>query len=532
MTKSLSMAEAVDSILNEEYGTTGNLKPGEPITGEIPCPDATRNKVELPPSIKGTIFDSTVERDLYNKNKKKKASCEEDEENQIPDDEVKEIILQQFEGMVPGTTGIALRDLLGFFQTVPGEYSTGQIMRVLQNLINKKELRLDDITKKLFPGDVSEDEEDYLTPEDVIEDEVTIKDEIVDYFQNSTSGSVGGVSLSQVIKDLTKETEHSKQEIIEGIKELMKDGVLKKGINDGTILFNSVSEEDIDASEDEEGSITPPTPVTSNNNSPAPVMNQETPETLKAKGWKEMTPGTFLSPDGVQKYIIAEQLNQTLINKIMTYKDDSFEALCEEFSEDYNDIEQFDSIENADDTDGLDEFETTDEIELEDGDDEVTITLSKDECDILEKVLRKVRGDEAEDTEDDLVDDLATDEEANVDLLGDDDEDEDEDDEDFNFDFEEDEENLTDDEANGLYIGTFNDGAPKMKKETPSYGNPRRQPIEGKYYKPSKKTVYDGTGRDGSARMTKETPAYDRSGKPASSDVTRKAGSRDSIFNL
>lgn len=554
MNKSLSMADAVDSILKEEYGTVGDLKPGEPITKKIPCPKATLNKVKKPESIKGTIYDSSVERDLYNKGKKKKISCEEDEEAQVPDEEVREIVLQQFEGLEPRTTGIALRDLLSFFQTMPGEYSKSQIMRVLQNLINKKELKIDEMTKKLFPADANEDEEDidlndneesaqieaefdsedeesYITPEDITEDEFTINDEIINYFQNSTSGSVGGINLSQVVKDLIKETNRSKQEIIEGIKELMKDGTLKKGVTDGTILFNSISEEDIDNVEEEEGSISP---ITNTNNSPVPVMNQETPETLRAKGWTEIVPGTFLGPDGVQKYVITEQSNQTLLNKIMNYKDDSFEALCEEFSDDFNEIEGFGAVENPDDTDGLDEFEATDEIDIEDGDEEVTITLSKDECDILEKVLRKVKGEE--DTEEDLVDDLATDEEATIDLMGDDDEgfdgEEDEDDEDFNFDFDEDEENIADEDSSGTYDAAFNDGAAKLKKNTPGYGNPRRQPIEGKAYKPSKKSVYDAAGRDGAAKMTKETPAFDKSGKPISSETTKKAGSKDSIFNL
>lgn len=546
MNKNLSIDDAVDSILREENNIVGNLQPGKPITGTMPCPKATQNKVRIPPPIKGSEFDSSVERNLYKQKKCKKNNCEEDAEEILPDEEVKEIILQQFNGLTSRTTGIALHDLLGYFQTIPEEYSKNQIMRILQRLINKNQIKLDTITKKMFLCndedeedaedteflvDEEDAEEDYITPEEIINDEEpSLTNDIEEYFQTSTAGSVSGIPYNQALKDLSIITGYAKQEIASSIKELMSSGILKKGVTDGTIIVNSIEEE-------EEGSIIP-TGVNNNSTLPIPIMNQETPETLKAKGWTEISPGMFLGPDGVQKYAITEDFNYSGINKFMSYKDDDMEKLFEEFDSQFAEIEGFDDSDNMENTDGLDEFETEENIDIE-GDGEITITLSQDEADILDRILKKIKGEDV--GEEELVDDLASDEEANIDLMGsDDDEFESEDDymtdedaeDEFNFDFEEDEENIADENAGGNFDGSFSNGAPNLKKQTPPTGDFKRKPITGKGYTPTNRQAYDATGRDGSPKLQKQTPQYDKSGKPVNSNTTKKAGTKTSIFDL
>lgn len=294
------------------------------------------------------------------------------------------------------------------------------------------------------------------------------------------------------------------------IKELFQNNTLKKGIEDGTIILNSVDVEE----EEEEGLI--------------PIMNKETPETLKAKGWSEVSPGIFLSPDGVQKYALTGESINLLLNKTMRkFDNNSFARLCEEFEED------IDNLDIDDSTAGLDEF---DDEEMDDDDveeeDTIQISIPRHLVDSLHELVAFL-DENGSDDEDELVDDLATDEEANMDLMsGDESDDASVSGTEEDFSYDEDEETLAG-STSSVFDASFgsSEGGASVKRKTPAYDRSGR-PIEGGYRRTAGAAAYDGSGRDGGASMKRSSLTYDKSGKPIDSKVTRKARSKNSIFDL
>ena len=428
MMKSSNIGDIAEEIFAESYGTVGNLVPEEPITKKIPCPEKTKNKVKIPPRFKGSPFDSSVEKDYY----KNETNCfDEDEEDfETDDQEIQDVILQQYEGIGPRTNGMALSDILGYFSVSDGVYPKNEVMRVLQDMINKNILEIDPITKKIFKS----------------------------------------------------------------------------------------------LEEDAEG--------------PIPVINQETPETLRAKGWTETAPGIFVGPDGVQKYALTGESYNTKLNKHMSnFNDDNFSKLCEEFEKEFDNVD----VSLDDSTEGLDEFADETEVSDEEGE-TMTMEIPRHLVDAITELAAIFS-----DSEDEPVDDLATDEEATIDLMdGDGDEaevsieetDEDEesaegceDDEEFNFD--EDEETIAD-TAGSIFDASFgpNEGGASVTKASTTLPEKRRKPIEGAYKPNAGGQAYDASTRNGSASVTKATPAFDKSGKPVASKVSQKAKSKNSIFDL
>jgi hypothetical protein len=547
MSKKLTMDDAVESILAEEAGILStSMKVDSPISGSIPCPNATLNKSQkIPENIK-KLLRNDRKNTVWNDN-------EEDEESLVKTDNKCRMMILRYLTINDGELSTSDIKQLGLKYSIPKNV----LMKAVQDLVNKRELAYDRYERKYVKrGQVMEstEEDDFASPEDFSEDN-PLEDDVIDYFENSTAGSVSGIRLSQAVKELSSDLGKTKQEITECIKKLLKDGTLKNGIVAGTIMLDS-TEDDFDSLDGEGDDLDIPEgeedeEYSYGNGNPTPLVNGETPETLKAKGWNEVTPGVFVGPDGNQKFVITDESTQNLLNKHMKYKDNSFEALCEEFSDDYNEIEGVepevngDDVDDLDDTDGLDEFEDEDDLDIDAAGDDITITLTQDEFDTLQAILDKARGDAAAeedlddiDDEDDYVDDAATDEEANADLLGDDDadfEDEDEDadfeDEDDDMDLEEDEESVAD-SGSSVYDSSFGDGAPSLKRQTPSYGSLRRSPIEGAY-RPRRGAVHDGAGRAGSPSLSRNTPSYkERSGRVVDSGVTRAARSRKSIFDI
>ena len=520
MMKSSNIGDIAEEIFAEGYGTVGNLVPEEPITEKIPCPEKTKNKVKIPPRFKGSPFDSSVEKDYY----KNETNCfDEDEEDfEMGDQEIQDIILQQYEGIGPRTNGMALSDILGYFSVSDGVYPKNEVMRVLQDMINKNILEMA-ATDGNRLARVREDE--FITPEEITDEEKgnNLIDSVIDYFEQSTSGSVGGINLSQILKDVTSNTGVSRAEVVQVIKDLLQSNILKKGITEGTIILNSTSKTN-EVEEDAEG--------------PIPVINQETPETLRAKGWTETAPGIFVGPDGVQKYALTGESYKTKLNKHMSnFNDDNFSKLCEEFEKEFDNVD----VSLDDSTEGLDEF--TDETEISDEEGEtVTMEIPRHLVDAITELAAIFSG-----SEDELVDDLATDEEATIDLMDGDrdeaevsveetDEDEEnaegcEDDEEFNFD--EDEETIAD-TAGSIFDASFgpNEGGASVTKASTTLPEKRRKPIEGAYKPNAGGQAYDASTRNGGASVTKTTPAFDKSGKPVASKVSQKAKSKNSIFDL
>ena len=523
MMKSSNIGDIAEEIFAEGYGTVGNLVPEEPITEKIPCPEKTKNKVKIPPRFKGSPFDSSVEKDYY----KNETNCfDEDEEDfEMGDQEIQDIILQQYEGIGPRTNGMALSDILGYFSVSVEVNPRIEVMRVLQDMINKNILEIDPITKKIFKSLEEDEEDEFITPEEITDEEKgnNLIDSVIDYFEQSTSGSVGGINLSQILKDVTSNTGVSRAEVVQVIKDLLQSNILKKGITEGTIILNSTSKTN-EVEEDAEG--------------PIPVINQETPETLRAKGWTETAPGIFVGPDGVQKYALTGESYKTKLNKHMSnFNDDNFSKLCEEFEKEFDNVD----VSLDDSTEGLDEF--TDETEISDEEGEtVTMEIPRHLVDAITELAAIFSG-----SEDELVDDLATDEEATIDLMDGDrdeaevsveetDEDEEnaegcEDDEEFNFD--EDEETIAD-TAGSIFDASFgpNEGGASVTKASTTLPEKRRKPIEGAYKPNAGGQAYDASTRNGGASVTKTTPAFDKSGKPVASKVSQKAKSKNSIFDL
>lgn len=446
---------------------------------------------------------------------------------------LKDEILSLFDDIYVQNSGLTTADILEHLQSAGSIFDKNKIMFELQNLINDKVLKLNSVTKKIYLN-LDEDNEEQVDLSEFTETDLT--DKVLDYFDTSVTAGVGGISIQIAVKDIKKETGTSKPEIMSCITKLLKNKQLKKGVTPGTIMVNSVEEEE---------SLIPVTPGIGSSdysNEDLPLTNQETPESLKLKGWKEETPGIFMSPDGKSKYILSRE--EKSINMHMSYHDKQYEMLCEEFDRSLDEIENAD----IDNTDGLDEFtdDTADEIEdtdETDGEDDVTVTLTAHEAEVLQAILHKINGT-TEDTAD-YVSDAATDEEANAELMGDDDiEDEDfdseepaeedeEDDIDWDsedWDFDEDEETVADSSTSGVFDGSFSSGAPTMKKHTPAYDKSGK-PITGKGHTPTAHgNAQDCAGRPGAPTMKKHTPAYDKSGKPVNSKVTSGVGK--SIFDL
>ena len=348
-------------------------------------------------------------------------------------------------------------------------------------------------------------------------------DSVIDYFEQSTSGSVGGINLSQILKDVTSNTGASRAEVVQAIKDLLQSNILKKGVTEGTIILNSTSKTD-EVEEDAEG--------------PIPVINQETPETLRAKGWTETAPGIFVGPDGVQKYALTGESYNTKLNKHMSnFNDDNFSKLCEEFEKEFDKVD----VSLDDSTEGLDEFADETEVSDEEGE-TMTMEIPRHLVDAITELAAIFS-----DSEDEPVDDLATDEEATIDLMdGDGDEaevsieetDEDEesaegceDDEEFNFD--EDEETIAD-TAGSIFDASFgpNEGGASVTKASTTLPEKRRKPIEGAYRPNAGGQAYDASTRNGGASVTKATTTFNKSGKPITSKVSQKAKSKNSIFDL
>lgn len=514
------LSEMAINIFNE--GTTKS-KMAEM---KSPCPKATENKRTK------AYFDFK---------KAKTVDFDEDEESA---EDITEQILAQFDSIYAMANGLSTADILQKMQKNRSIFEKNKIMFGIQNLINSHQLRVDPATKKLFVNKDEAEESEFTDIEEMTDK--SIDDAILDYFDSSVTAGIGGISINEVVKDIKKETGFSKPEIMSCITKLLKDKKLQKGVTPGTIMLNSVDEE--------EESLIPHTPGiggSTNQNSEQPLTNQETPESLKLKGWKEETPGQFISPDGSVKYILSKE--EKTINMCMGYKDVNYEQLCEEFDRELDEIENSD----IDNTEGLDEFDSEtedmdmeDDTDFEDDSEMITVELTKDEADILRKILAKVDGTDIadedvdmEDEDDDFVDDAATDEEANAELMGDADLEEEEDeewedsedidwgaDDDEDWMFDEDEESIADDSTSGVYDGSFSDGAPVLKKHTVS-ADRKNKPITGKGYTTTAHgSAFDGAGRKGQPTMTKTTPAFDKTGKPVKSKTTSGVGK--SIFAL
>ena len=503
--KSSNIGDIAEEIFAESYGTVGNLVPEEPITKKIPCPEKTKNKVKIPPRFKGSPFDSSVEKDYY----KNETNCfDEDEEDfETDDQEIQDIILQQYEGIGPRTNGMALSDILGYFSVSDGVYPKNEVMRVLQDMINKNILEIDPITKKIFKSLEEDEEDEFITPEEITDEEKgnDLIDSVIDYFEQSTSGSVGGINLSQILKDVTSNTGASRAEVVQAIKDLLQSNILKKGVTEGTIILNSTSKTD-EVEEDAEG--------------PIPVINQETPETLRAKGWTETAPGIFVGPDGVQKYALTGESYNTKLNKHMSnFNDDNFSKLCEEFEKEFDKVD----VSLDDSTEGLDEFADETEISDEEGE-TVTMEIPRHLVDAITELAAIFS-----DSKDEPVDDLATDEEATIDLMdGDGDEAE------VSIEETDEDEETIADTAGSIFDASFgpNEGGASVTKASTTLPEKRRKPIEGAYKPNAGGQAYDASTRNGGASVTKTTPAFDKSGKPVASKVSQKAKSKNSIFDL
>lgn len=519
------LANIAESVFTE--GTVASSKADTKETKKYPDPNKTKNKIG-----KGLIDFS----------KPCTLCCDEDEE--VPATiTIEDEVISLFDSMPAMTSGLSVSNILAKLQKTESIFEKNKIMYAIQELINSGRLREDSSTGKIHLVTEEAEEVPEVNLDQFIKDS-SLSDKIIEYFDNSITGSVAGVSISEAVKDIKKETGAKKPEIMSCITKLLKNKKLKKGVTPGTIIINSAEEE-------EESLIQVPTSDTSTqtDNKDMPLTNQETPESLKLKGWKEENPNIFVSPDGNVKYILSKEGNS--LNIYMNYKDKEWEQLCEEFDA------KLDAIESGamDNTDGLDEFESeTDEFETdedvdfedEDSDEMVTVQLTKQEADTLRTILDKIEGveeveiddddkDAAED--DDFIDDAATDEEANAKLLDADLEKEEDNEEEFkdiewdfdDLDTDEDEEELAD-AIDSVYDGSFSDGAPTFKKHTPAYDS-KGKPIASKEHAPTAHgSAHDCTERKGGATMQKHTAAYDKSGKPIKSKVT--SGVKKSIFAL
>lgn len=443
--------------------------------------------------------------------------------------ELKNEILFLFEQY--GTDNFTIAETIQNIKRNHKNIKQNKILRTLQDMLNENLIKQDNKSKRIFIVN----EENNSEETDNISDE---EEQVLEYFNTTVSGAMTGVDFSDAIKDIKKQYGLSRQSIIKSISNLIKDGKLQKGPKDNTIMLKYSEEENFET-------IIPSIKTQNGISETQPLTNKETPQTLLAKGYHEVSDGIYVSADGKSQYILsAESKNNNFqLNKNMNYKNSyDYERLVEEFSQQIDDIESFDTDEDIDDmdidnTDGLDELNDTDEVEEE----SYTVTLTKAELDLLKDIVAKFEDadlgeDELDDEisdDDDYIDDEATDEEATDDLVnGDEDDDLDvdiEEDIDDNEDFEEDFEDLVDDVDGGVYTGAGRNGATtltKNKKELDRKG----KPVNSKTYAPHSGTAYDGSGRNGAPSLTKHNASKERGGKPVNSKQTSGVGK--SLFDL
>lgn len=552
MSKQITVESAVDDILNETV-VKSSIKPGESLFGDKgKLVKVKQPKIAKPTPIKNNeCFGSTVQmKKNHRKCKGPLANFEEDsEETMMTDEAIKENILGMFNHINSSVNGLNINEIIR--QIGRQGVARNKIYRILQELINKRTLISDEYTKKIYLND--EAEEDFK--DDGMSDD-ELHDRVIDYFDRSVSGSIGGISPTKAVKDIAKEVEVEQSRVAKAITDLLKDKVLIRGVEDGTLIYNSADSIEMDNLGDdldeapEEDAETISVTIPGGGDAPQPINNQETPETLKMKGWEEITPGTYQSPDGNTKYSITvpmESFDNSSINKSMKYNSKSeFVRLCEEFEAAMDEIDTFDG---EDSTDGLDEFDSETTESETPAEDTVTVEFTPEEVEVLKSICSKLGLSVSDDTdvevteddiEDDFVDDEATDEEANAELMDDFDsdfEDEDEDNEDvLNFeiededdwDFDEDEESVAD-SSSSVYDGSGRQGAATMTRTTPSYDKSGK-PVTSKI-KVSSGHGADAARSNGGATTTRTTPSYDKSGKPVKSRQTSKAGQNVSLFD-
>ena len=591
-----SVDDAVDQILAEE--TVGDLKPGEFITKGIPCPEATKNKnVRYPKMSKdfGMMDVFTGRKGKPYEKKDIEEDSEEEDAESMEYDNYSTEIRSYLANNCPN--GCQVYQIVKRF--TPEEERP--VMKVIQQMANKGDLRLDGSTVKLVSfgegtlysyasedaeDDLDEDTETHLEEEEngevddvlvwsekkkkdsgSVEDsdsddaaeaavaihngsddngsdepggeEGGLKADVRKVFKKTVSGSVSGIKLNQVVKELYNKTRASKPAIMQAIKDLLKSKELIKGPNGDTLIYNSEAEKN---EQDEEVPVPDALKSQTPQNNTAsygsqPLSNRETPETLKAKGWKDNGNGLFVSPDGKQQFVFSNESKTINISTMNTNNEFDFEKLCEEFDEELN---RMNNEEDLDQTEGLDELEDEGtEDDLEDDGDTVQVTLTKSEAQLLSDLASKLSG-ALSGEEDDMVDDEATDEAANADLMDDDevsfDEGEDDDlgddeEDPFAGDNEEDSEEVSDN--SGAYTGAYTDGGASISKSGASWGPDRRKPIEGAY-KPSAhgSAPHDGSHKPTGASMSKHNGSWGKDRRdPVPSRNSSLAGSKKSIFS-
>lgn len=436
-------------------------------------------------------------------------------------------ILAKFDNIKAKNNGIDISDILSTFSGSKSRSERCKIMGVINEMLNKNVLKQAPKTKRLYlvSEEVEEkNEEKYGKDFDV--------SRVIEYFESSVAGSVAGIPVSKAIKDITAKHDISKNKVAKIIHTLIKNNVLHKGPAEGTLIFNSVEEE-------EENVIPIPGVLTNNNLSQddvkdMPLTNTETDETLKARGFREIAPNIYQSSDGKQHFILTPESTNFDINKVMYNTDDAYTRLCEEFEEAIDDIESFDM---DDQTDGLDEFDgdvdTDIDDDMSDEGEEITITLTKDEHALIQSILEKLGGtttDVEEDIDIDIDDDGMGDEDIDVDVEEDtyDDLEQDEEEIDIDeFDEEEDAEELAG-IAGGVHDASFSSGAASMKKHSAGacHGG---KPVTTKNITPHGGQAHDAAGSVRAASMKKHSGAADRGGKPVRSKLSTTG---KSLFEL
>lgn len=503
-----SMIAALAPILLKE-GIVGDIEVGKPITRKMPCPKTTENKIDKTDKLYGGLTnDYRINPGLSDKNN--------------PESYNDNMIANKIISIFVGNHAFTVNSIISYVQNAYPKFKANKISSVLKKLISSRQLVFNKLENKVYKN------VNFSFEEDAEED---LKSSVLNIIRQNN----GNLTITGIVKNLGPTV--TRASVTPIIRELFNAGTIKSGTNPGHFYFNESIplEKDGNSDEDEESGT-------------MPVLDGETAETLKAKGWQETKPGTFIGPDGKQKYIVAtEQTSKTQVNKNnMANKKYDFNLLMEESDDILADMRDDEM------TAGLDEFDQDKDfaIDVNSGDDEygddpeeVTITLTRDQIDILQHVIDKAKSALGEGDE---IDDMATDEEANAELMGDDEGDidfesetetfedgEDEEEDDDAFDGEEDEETLNGRVAS-IFDGTFSDGAPSFKRhsEVPKTG--KRSPIEDRY-SPSKGQVSDGARSDGGARMNRAGAAPKTgksSGQPVKSKVSSRAGSNTPLFKL
>ena len=119
--------------------------------------------------------------------------------------------------------------------------SKQEISQVIKELIDCRQIKLNSRTNLLSIPTLKENNDEEVLPQDFVEG---CENDIIQYLTKSINGTVNGMPVSRVIRDISHNTGSSKAEITKAISKMIKERILTQGIEPGTIIIKDNEEDE------------------------------------------------------------------------------------------------------------------------------------------------------------------------------------------------------------------------------------------------------------------------------------------------